>query len=254
MAAIHKVIEGAEAFYIEGNETGILLSHGFIGTPQSVRYVGNKLAEMGYTVLAPRLEGHGTHYKDLERCSYHDWFDSLEKAYERLAARCESIFVMGQSMGGTLALKFASEKRDKLKGVILINPALTIPSWESIESGFAPRYINEGSPDIKAQNVIEIAYPKVPVASIRELQRLMEETRGLLDRVTYPVMGFKSSTDHVVPPENTDFIMRQIRSAFKYVHVLPNSYHVATMDHDKDTICERSHSFIEQLAGNRVSI
>ena len=252
MDAIYKVIEGAEAFYIEGNDTGILLSHGFIGTPQSVGYVGNQLAEKGYTVLAPRLEGHGTHYKDLESCSYHDWHRSLEQAYESLAEKCESIIVMGQSMGGTLALRFAAEKKGKLKGIILINPALTIPSWDFLKSGAAPRYIDEGNPDIKAKNVVEIAYPKVPVASIRELQKLMGETKELLNRITCPVLGFRSAVDHVVPPENTDYIMEQIRSSFKYVHDLPNSYHVATMDHDKDMICDRSHSFIEQLTESMV--
>ena len=77
------IIKGAEAFFIEGNEIGLLLSHGFMGTPQSVRFIGEKLAELGYTVLAPRLKGHGTDYYDLESCKNEDWFHSLEEPWRR---------------------------------------------------------------------------------------------------------------------------------------------------------------------------
>ena len=93
------VVKGAESLYFKGSEIGILISHGFIGSPQSVRFLGESLAQYGYSVLGPRLKGHGTHYNDLEKCSQEEWFESLERGYEVLKQQCTSIFVMGQSMG-----------------------------------------------------------------------------------------------------------------------------------------------------------
>lgn len=72
MTKKYPVISGAEEFYFKGDKTGILISHGFMGTPQSVKYIGEQLANYGYSVLAPRLEGHGTHQFDLEQTTYRD--------------------------------------------------------------------------------------------------------------------------------------------------------------------------------------
>jgi carboxylesterase len=54
------VIPGAGSFFFEGGDTGCLLIHGFTGTPQNIRPLGDFLARRGLTVLAPRLHGHGT--------------------------------------------------------------------------------------------------------------------------------------------------------------------------------------------------
>src|SRR5689334_5026232 len=113
------VINGAEAFYCKGGKVGILLSHGFMGTPQSVLYLGEALAQYGYSVSAPRLKGHGTDYRDLEKCHHEDWFESLERGYQQLKQQCTSVFVVGQSMGGTLALWLA-HRYSHIKGIILM--------------------------------------------------------------------------------------------------------------------------------------
>src|SRR5690625_1624462 len=242
----YAVLNGAEEFYIQGGDIGILLSHGFIGTPQSVRYLGEKLATYKYTVFAPRLKGHGTHYNDLEKCHYEDWYHSIKTGYELLKTRCETIFVIGQSMGGTLALHLVHEF--ELSGAILINPALTIPSYEHLKGMSAPRFIEEGKPDIKAKDVTEIAYEKVPLTAIHQLQTLMEQTPTILSEIHTPILGIQSAVDHVVPPENTDFILQQVKSETKEKVILPNSYHVASMDNDKDIIVETAHQFIfEQI-------
>ncbi|WP_338752981.1 alpha/beta hydrolase [Bacillus sp. FJAT-52991] len=239
----YQVMSGAEAFYFEGNEIGILLSHGFIGTPQSVRFLGESLAAKGFTVLAPRLKGHGTHYLDMEKCTHEDWYESFKQGYRALKAHGKRVFVMGQSMGGTLTLKLASEY-EGIEGIITINAALTIPELEYLKKTPAPRFIKEGAPDIKAQNVEEITYDKAPVQAIRELQSLMVEIPSKLPNVKAPALCIKSFIDHVVPPENTTFIYKYISSKNKQLVTLPNSYHVASMDNDKEMIVEHATRFI----------
>jgi carboxylesterase len=245
------VIKGAEPFYFMGNEVGILISHGFSGTPQSVRFLGEKIAQFGYSVLGPRLKGHGTNYYDLEKCTHDEWFASLVRGYKELKKRCSNIFVIGQSMGGTLSLSLA-HKYPEIKGIILINPALSIPTFEYLKEKSSPRFIEDGSPDIKAKDVFEIAYHKTPLKAIHELQKLMKITPALLPNINCPVLGFKSSEDHVVPPENTDYIIENIGSEIKKTVVLRNSYHVASMDNEKEEIVKHCHHFIQQQIGRGV--
>ncbi|HWO96447.1 MAG TPA: alpha/beta fold hydrolase [Bacillus sp. (in: firmicutes)] len=241
----YKVIPGAEPFYWDGNEIGILISHGFMGTPQSVHFLGETLAELGYTVYAPRLKGHGTHEKDLENCRYEEWFDSLEEGYEWLQLRCTEIFVIGQSMGGTLTLHLA-HKYPEIKGIMLINTALSVPGFDYLEGQTEPRFVDEPAPDIKEKGVHEITYDKAPLKAIHQLQALMKRTPALLPSITVPALCFKSVEDHVVPAENTDYILEHIGSAKKEMVVLFNSYHVASMDYEKEFIVKRCGQFIQQ--------
>ena len=246
MGTINSIIKGAEPIFIKGNEIGLLISHGFMGTPQSVRFIGEQLANLGYTILAPRLSGHGTDYYDLEKCHYDDWFASLENGYQKLKKYCTDIFIIGQSMGGTLSLWLA-KKNPEIAGIMLINAALTIPSLEHLQNLSSPRYIDEDHPDIKDQSVYEITYKKAPIHAIHELQKLMDRTPAILKSIKCPILGIKSAIDHVVPPQNTDFILANIESKNKQLIVLENSYHVASMDFDKMTIVNSCHQFVQDL-------
>ncbi|RLL47048.1 lipase [Oceanobacillus piezotolerans] len=241
----YPIMKGAEPFYFKRSDIGILISHGFMGTPQSIRFIGEGLAKYGYSILAPRLKGHGTHYLDLEKCTYKDWFQSLEKGYQELKQYCTSIFVFGQSMGGTLAF-WLSHKYPEIKGIISINAALTIPAYEHLRGKTTPRFLDEGDPDIKAKGVYEITYSKNTIHAIQELQTLMDQTPAILPTIQCPVLGFKSILDHVVPPENTDTILKTISSDIKKRIILKNSYHVASMDYDKEQIVKECHRFVQR--------
>ncbi|WP_009916594.1 alpha/beta hydrolase [Burkholderia humptydooensis] len=96
------VLEGAEPFLFDGNATGILISHGYTGSTQSVRYVGEQLhRRAGYTVLGPRLAGHGISPEAMDRTSAIDWVESTDQALDALRQKCERIVMMGLSMSAT---------------------------------------------------------------------------------------------------------------------------------------------------------
>ncbi|MDE4086688.1 alpha/beta fold hydrolase [Planococcus maritimus] len=241
----YPVIQGAEAFLLKGGSTGILLCHGFLGTPQSVRELGEALGKQGYTVSCPRLPGHGTHFKDLEKFSYDDWFGSVEQAYIELRKSCTSVFVIGQSMGGTLSLNLAS-RHPEIHGIALINPAIDIPQFETYRNQPAHAYVTEDAPDIKKADAVEITYDQAPVKAYQQLLGYMDAVRAKLGEVRCPVLCFQSLEDHVVPPANADFILDKVGSEHAFKRELHNSYHIASMDHELDSIVAKSIEWIEQ--------
>lgn len=251
MVEKYPVLLGAEEFFFKRNDIGILISHGFNGTPQSVRYIGEEFAKQGFTVLGPRLYGHGTHYNDLEESSINDWFQSLEQGYQQLKQHCTSVFVIGQSLGGTLALWLA-RRYQEIKGIVIINAALEVPAYDYLNGKKEPRYLKESEPDIHANDVFEITYSKVPIKAIHELQNLMKKTPPIIPDIQCPVLGIHSRIDHVVPPANTDYILQHIGSTKKAKLVLQNSYHVASMDYDKDLIVKSGTEFIQQTLTKRL--
>ena len=122
-----QVMPGAEPFFFEGGDVGCLVSHGFTGTTQSMRFLGEFLANVGrLTVVGPRLKGHGTSVEDMAQSSAADWIRSVEAGMQTLRERCSKIFITGLSMGGTLTLYMAAMYPDAIRGAIPINGAVFV--------------------------------------------------------------------------------------------------------------------------------
>lgn len=241
----YPIIPQAESFFLKGNSTGILLCHGFLGTPQSVKELGEAIAARGYTVSCPRLPGHGTHFKDLEQFGCDDWFARIEEAYNELKQTCSRVVVIGQSMGGTLSLDLAS-RHPEIQGIILINPAIDIPAFETYRNQPSSAYVTEGQPDIKKEEAQEITYEQAPVKAYHQLLHYMNAVDAKLSDVRCPVVCFQSLEDHVVPPSNTDYILSKVQSESTWKYELHNSYHIASMDHELDFIVEKAIQFVEE--------
>jgi len=245
-----QIIPGAEPFFFEGSQVGCLVSHGFTGTPQSMRFLGETLArEGGLTVIGPRLKGHGTSPEDMAQSTAEDWIRSVEEALAVLRQRCEKIFMTGLSMGGTLTLYMAAMYADVIRGAIPINGAISFHDPDFAALAFmpnAPATIPGVGSDIKRPGVTELAYPVVPVPAIRQIYALGDVTRDLLPRVTCPALVFQSRDDHVVPPDNAPYIVEHIGAQDKRLVWLDNSYHVATLDNDKERIANETLRFIRE--------
>ncbi|WP_409303858.1 alpha/beta hydrolase [Peribacillus sp. SCS-155] len=238
------VISGAEAFFISGNKIGILLCHGFNGTPQSVEYLGKQFANAGFTVYAPRLRGHGTNAADMENFNHKDWIEDLETAFLQLKKTCHKIFVVGQSMGGALALDLAGKYM--IDGIVCINAALRVPDLEPYKGLGAPRFIADETPDINDSTAQEITYSKVPLTAVHSLLSLMEHAKKGLKKVSCPVQLFVSPEDHVVPAQCSYEIYHMISSTVKQIMPLHRSFHVASLDFDKDLIAAASINFVKE--------
>lgn len=243
----YPVLKGAEPFHAEGGKEGILISHGFTGSTQSMRPLAEALAGAGYTVYLPRLKGHGTHYEDMERSSRQDWADSVEEGYNWLKDRCDKIFMAGLSMGGTLTLHMA-QKHPDIRAIALINAAIDMPALKEVGEPGDIRFLDAIGSDIKKSGVTELAYDKTPVKSVKEILALMEEVRAELGKVNCPALILVSDEDHVVPPGNSDIIAEGISSEVIEKVRLEESYHVATLDNDQEKITENVLRFFKEHA------
>lgn len=248
MSEAYSVIEQAQPFYFPGNKIGVLVIHGFTGSTQSMYYLGEQIAEKGYTVYGPRLTGHGTDPKDMEKTTYKDWIKDVESGLTKLKETCSTIFVTGLSMGGTLTL-YLAENYSEIAGMMPINAATELPGMEAYYHSIKDsdtRFVDGIGSDIKKAGIKELAYPQTPVKSMGELLALMETVRENLSEITIPTLIFSSTVDHVVPPNNSEAIYSNISSVEKEKVSLENSYHVATLDNDKALIAERCIDFIKK--------
>lgn len=252
MSETSRVLDGAGSLYFPGGQTAVLVCHGFLGTPQSVQYVCRQLARKGFTVSAPRLQGHGTSYQDLARYTHQDWIKDIHAAYQSLRTNHSSVFIVGQSMGGTLALHTAAFFQDTA-GIALINPALDVPVMQRAVRETSASFIKEDRPDIRIPQEEEITYSHVPTASVRSLLQLTAAVRPQVRLVSCPALVAASRVDHVVPPANAAAIYENLSSTSKVFEWLEHSYHVATLDADREFLADRLSLWIASVASNRLS-
>lgn len=246
----------AEPFYsdgtpqADGRRIGVLLSHGFTGSPASMVPWGRYLAEQGYAVAVPCLPGHGTTWQQMVPTRYDEYYAAIEREFEALQARTDVVVVAGLSMGGCLVLQLAEQRPGEVAGLIMVNPAvastnkqlLLLPVMKHLVKAF-PAIGN----DIKKEGVVEHAYPKTPLKPLASLLAAWKQVRADLPKVTAPTLLFRAADDHVVDPSSARIILDGISSEDKAERVLTESYHVATLDNEAETIFRESAEFIARV-------
>ncbi len=253
-----EVAPEAEPFLLDAGPDApatVVLCHGFTGTTSSMRPWGEYLHAHGLTVIGPRLPGHGTHWRDLARTTWQDWYDEVDRALDAAVTRGKPVFAMGLSMGGTLTLRLAQLRGDQLSGIVLVNPSLASERFDINYLLPIVSRIRRTAPgiasDIAKPGVEETGYDRVPLAAVRSLSALWKVTRSNLARVTVPVRLYRSAVDHVVEPLSGRLLLRGIRSSDVREEVLADSFHVATLDHDAPKIFAGSLQFVRDLLAGR---
>jgi carboxylesterase len=238
------VLPGAEPFAFPGGDgpdgrTGVLLVHGFTGTPMSMRPWGEHLAAAGFAVRCPLLPGHGTRWQDCNDVGEHDWTTAVDRAFDELAADVDRVVVAGLSMGGTLAVRLAETRPADVAALVLVNPALLTQRLDAKLLPLLARLTASWKPiasDVKKPGVTELAYERLPLRAMMALRRLWATTRADLARVSAPVLLYRSAEDHVVEPASAQALLAGIASTDVTEVVLRDSYHVATLDNDAPAV------------------
>ncbi|HEX8096200.1 alpha/beta hydrolase [Jatrophihabitans sp.] len=251
------IVEGAEPFAADGDgaagRTGVLISHGFTGTPQSMRPWAEHLAAQGYTVRLPRLPGHGTTWQEMNRTTWTDWYAEIRRAYEELAERCDTVFACGLSMGGTLVTRLAEnlagQPSSKLAGLVLVNVAYgTMRKDASLARylAWAVRSRPGIGSDIKKPGTAELSYDRTPLRAFVSMQAMWRLTIADLGKITVPILYFHSVEDHVVDPLSGKLLHAGATSTTVREVSLHDSYHVATVDNDAELIFTGTVEFIAE--------
>lgn len=224
----------------------ILLCHGFTGSPQSMRPWAEHHARAGWAVDLPLLPGHATTWQDLAATPWQSWAETLRDSVVALSERHGRIVVGGLSMGGGLALHLAADPqlRDRIGALVLVNPALTVPSGGRFAPLLAPflRTVPAIASDIADPSAYEEAYERTPVRGVVQLGRLLRRVRAELGEVRAPLLLATSPDDGVVDPRDSDRIAAAVAGAVERMR-LARSRHVATLDHDAEHLFDRALNF-----------
>ncbi|GGF31597.1 esterase [Marmoricola endophyticus] len=235
-----------------GRTTGVLLCHGFTGSPGSMNPWGRHLAAQGFAVSVPLLPGHGTTWQEMNRTGYDQWYAALDSAYDELRSRTDVVVVGGLSMGGGLSLLLAARHPRDVAGVMVVNAAVSSQNKQLLAVPLL-KWVLGSMPglggDIKKPGVAESAYDRVPLKALHSMVQGWRQVRAALPEVTQPLLVWRSREDHVVDEQSTRDILAGVSSRDVEEHVLEDSYHVATLDNDAELVFAESVDFVRRVTG-----
>ena len=237
------------AFFLEGGETGVLLIHGYTGSPTEMRWIGDYLHARGLTVSGPLLPGHGTTPEAMNCCRWTDWTGHVEAALADLRARCTRVFVGGLSMGSLLTLHLAAQHPD-LSGVMIYSPAV----WTATSKiyltplarhfvAFQPKSADSDLMDPQADRQLW-CYDVDPVGAAAELLKLILDVRRSLPKVVCPVIIIHSTRDAAIHPASAQRTFERIGAPDKQLITLHESGHCITVDREWEYVAGRTYDFI----------
>ncbi len=246
-----QLLPGAEPWsLIAGKDRGALVIHGLTSNPASMRGIADAFAAAGYDVELPRLPGHGTTVDDLLTTDWADWSGEVETAYQRLATRCRTVVVVGLSLGGALTLWLGTE-HPEIAGLVCINPVAQPQPFEIID--MIAGAVADGTElfpgvggDIADPESSENAYDGTPVAGLLSLLNAVADFAQAYPTMRMPLMLMNSPQDHVVEPAQAEYLATHFGGPLERI-TLERSYHVATLDYDKDLICAESVAFAHRV-------
>ena len=260
-----------QAIHIAGGPLGFLLIHGLGGTPMEMRYVAQGLGRAGHTVHVPLLAGHCGTAHDLRATGWTDWHASVEEEHHRMRARCDKIIAAGISMGAILAVHHAARHADEVSALALYAPTLWLDGWGvpwytclfklvtkkwcADWFAFAERH-PWGIKDPRLRALVAKAINSgdsslagiaaLPGSLVLELRWLVECVKEEMGKVRQPTLIFHPREDDRAGLGNLRYLEKNLSGLTESV-VLDDSYHLVTLDRQRQVVVTRTLDFASRL-------
>lgn len=233
-------LDGSPFFWPRG-EVAILCLHGFTATTVEVRQIAAFFSEQGFTTSGPLLPGHGINAKAMNETTWQDWLGTAETALLALMETYNKVFILGESMGGLLALYLAS-RYPSLLGAMVFAPAVKIRYlWlTKLVWRFMP-LIKKGPPNLRIPQQSYASFPLRAAASLLDLQRLVKNE---LKKIKVPVIIFQGKLDDTIDPMGSVYAYEHIRYEDKDFVYLEESSHIILLDQQLPEIQRICQDFI----------
>jgi carboxylesterase len=232
---------------LPGDDRGVLLIHGFTGSPSEMRLLAIFLNALGYTVLAPRLCGHGTNAAEMAHTKWFHWYSAVEDGYHLLKGLCKEVSVVGLSLGGLFSLKLGLEYPVH-KVVALSTPIYIADKRLSLLPIY--RFFRDFMPKkrrrfLDIDPIYSVCYALTPLSSLSSLLELIKQIDRSLPRFVKPLLIMQSRNEHTVQPKSAQHIFDKVSSLDKRLVWLDKSGHILTLDSEREHVFQHIADFLE---------
>ncbi len=255
--------------FLPSGDYAVLALHGLRSTPLELQPLLKALHRAGFTVDAPHLTGYG--YSDKASIgSWRDWLEEAVARFDTLAAKYSRVAICGLSMGATLALAVAAERKGAVAAIGALSTTLYFDGWNtpwyrflSPLGYFTPlrhrMLIHETSPfgiknerlrewierQVAAGPISTVGASVVSLPALHEAEKLMRYTRSHLPQVVAPTLILHSSEDDIASLKSAFLVQRRVQAQVVSLVLLHDSYHMITLDNERDRVAALTVDFFQ---------
>ncbi|SHN39661.1 carboxylesterase [Duganella sacchari] len=261
---------------LPGGDHAVLALHGLLGNPLEMQYLGKRLQKAGYTVVIPLIPGYGYATgagQSYRTTNYQHWYEEVVRHFDELKARHKTVSVTGLCIGAVLALRLAMERGDEIAALSLLSTTLAYDGWSLPWYRFLlplayytpARYLyayHERHPfglknenlqrwiarEMKVSGSSAAGASRLSAEGIFQAHRLIKEVRRGLPQVRTPALIIHAEEDDVASTRSADLVESSISSTSRRKIILHDSYHIITLDNEKEIVADETVAFIDSHA------
>jgi carboxylesterase len=254
-----------QPLHLAGGEHAVLLLHGLQSSPAELQPLAKRLNQAGYTVHVPHIRGYGFEHGDTPRSvtPWQDWHAIAREEFLALKKEYQSVSMGGLCIGAVLSLSVAAEQGDEVAALTLLATTLWYDGWGIPWYRFM-RYVGYYTPfryfysyrerepfglkneqlrkwiarDMSHQDSSIVGASKLNLPALQEAERMIASVKKNLAKVTAPAIIIHAEEDDVSSPRNARFVHENIGSKIKELVMLHNSYHMVTVDNDREQVAK----------------
>lgn len=269
------------SFFLKGNsDKGVLLIHGITGTPSEMRYLGKALNKAGLSVYCNTLPRHCSTLGELKKVTWQEIAKACAQDLEYLKKECARVFIAGLSMGAIMSIYLANKFPGSISGIVALAPTLFYDGWalhkgkvlmnlvwhipflrnaidiredwpyglkdEELRENIRRFYTNAKASEFDSK-VLLFGSPFFPLACLYQHHLLSKLVKKEMSRVKTPILILHAKEDDMTSPRNAEYLFRRIGSTDKSLVILEDSYHMITIDKEKDKVASEVTNFINRL-------
>jgi carboxylesterase len=248
------------------NGHAVVLLPGLCGSELEMGAIPRLLKQSGYSYAIPRVKGYSAH---AGITSYKSWIDEVEQFVSDLMQTHSSVSMVGLSMGATLSLAVAARNQN-IKSLSILSPVLIFDGWSVAwyypllkifyMLGFRNWHYKETAPygvknlemrkrikkAVESNNISELGAAHLPARHLYESLELIKETKKELSSINSDILIIHAIDDETASPKNPDLILGSIASETRRTIWLGNSYHMITVDNEREIVANETINFIAQ--------
>jgi carboxylesterase len=267
-------VSSLQLLHLQGGENCIVMLHGLGANALELQRLAKDLNQSGFSVVVPCIDGYTF---ETPSQSWSSWVDQVLVQIWELEKEYTTVSVLGLSMGSVLAMVVAQRHPRPLAGLVLLSTSLAYDGWSmpwyrgllAISSWlpFVKSYrLKESEPfgvkneemraaiksALKSSNIAESGAGEISYSLIKNGQLLIEEARDKARLIDCPTLIVHAVDDEVVHVRNAEWIFREIRSAEKEIIYLGDSYHMITIDNERETVTQETARFLKKSVNNQL--
>ena len=260
--------ERFESFYQGNSGHAVILLPGLCGSALEMGAIPRLLQQSNISYVIPKIPGYSAH---TALTNYPDWIEHVDLLCSELRETHESLTLVGLSMGATLALSVAARYQN-LQSLCLLSPVLMFDGWSVpwyypflslvYKIGIRNWHYKESEPfgvknkelrrhirkAVEANSVSELGAAHLPAKHLYQSLQLIKDAKNSLNEIKADTLIIHAIDDETASPKNPDLILHKISSETRRVIWLGNSYHMITVDNEREVVVNEVINFIKQCS------